>query len=73
MLLRVVIFWGAYFSYYPLPWEVVARYANVLYMLFFASCMLSLKKSQLETKRVGNKRQAYNYKKSLLVLLTSLR
>ena len=45
---------SAYFSYYSLPWEVVARYANVLYMLFFASCIHSLKKSQLETKRVGN-------------------
>ena len=44
----------------------------MLYMLFFASCIHSLKKSQLETKRVGNKRQAYNYKKSFLVLLTSL-
>ena len=42
----------------------------MLYMLFFASCIHSLKKSQLETKRVGNKRQAYNYKKSFLVLLT---
>ena len=30
----------------------------MLYMLFFASCIHSLKKSQLETKRVGNKRQA---------------
>ena len=44
-----------YFSYYSLPWEVVARHANVLYMLFFASCIHSLKKSQLETKRVRNK------------------
>ena len=42
-------------------------------LLFFASCIHSLKKSQLETKRGGNKRQAYNYKKSFLVLLTSLR
>ena len=49
------------------------RHANVLYMLFFASCTYSLKKCQLETKRVGKKRQAYNYKKSFLVLLTSLR
>ena len=48
-------------------------HANVLYMLFFASCIHSLKKSQLETKSGGNKRQAYNYKKSFLVLLTSLR
>ena len=40
----------------------------MLYMLFFASCIHSLKKFQLETKRVGNKRQAYNYKKSFLVL-----
>ena len=53
--------------------EVVARHANVLYMLFFASCIHSLKKSQLETKRVGNKRQVYNHKKSFLVLLTSIR
>ena len=45
----------------------------MLYMLFFASCIHSLKKSQLETKRVGNKRQAYKYKKSFLVLLTNLR
>ena len=29
----------------------------MLYMLFFASCIYSLKKSQLETKRGGNKRQ----------------
>ena len=28
---------------------------------------------QLETKRVGNKREAHNHKKSFLVLLTSLR
>ena len=45
----------------------------MLYMLFFASCIHSLKKSQLETKHVGNKRQACNYKKSSFVLLTSLR
>ena len=45
----------------------------MLYMLFFASCIHYLKKSQLETKRFGNKRQAYNYKKSSLVLLTNLR
>ena len=64
MLLRVVIFWGHTIS---------ANRANVLYMLFFASCIHFLKKSQLETKRVGNKRQAYNHKKSFLVLLTSLR
>ena len=51
MLLRVVIFWGHTISANPL--EVVARHAKVLYMLFFASCSHSLKKSQLETKRVG--------------------
>ena len=32
----------------------------------------SLKKSPIETKRVGNRRKVYNYKKSFVALLTSL-
>ena len=31
---------------------------NVFYMQFFISCIHSLKKSQEETKRVGNKRKS---------------
>ena len=41
-------------------------------MLSYVSCVHSLKKSQINTKRVGNKRKVYNYKKSYVMLLHSL-
>ena len=43
---------------------------NILFPVNFNH---SLKKSQLETKRVGNKRGAYNYKKCLCVSLVLLK
>ena len=43
---------------------------NILFLVNFNH---SLKKSQLETKCVGNKRGAYNYKKCLCVSLVLLK
>ena len=49
------------------------RHTSVLYnILFLFNCNHSVKKSQLETKRVRDKRETYNYKKCFFVRLACL-
>ena len=57
------VFYNARFQLLLTSMEIKNSGTPTCYVIFPVNCSHSLVVSQLETKRVGNKRGAYNYKK----------